>query len=124
DDPKNLVGRIRPDPYEPPDVVGWGVGGPEAVPALVAALKDRDPLVRGEAALDLGQLGRGARAALPELSQALRDDDGFVRLWAAAAVARIRPDAPVDLAPFLAALRGKEGEVSAASSRLLGGLGP
>ena len=40
-------------------------GNPDAVPALVAALADREPLIRGHAAWALGRLGsRGARDAL------------------------------------------------------------
>jgi len=40
-------------------------GNPDAVPPLVAALDDPEPLVRGHAAWALGRLGgRRARAAL------------------------------------------------------------
>jgi epoxyqueuosine reductase len=43
------------------------LGAVEAVPALVRALSDPDPLVRGHAAWALGRIGtEGARAALVE----------------------------------------------------------
>src|SRR5690554_8102737 len=53
-------------------------GAPEAVPALVRALEDAEPLVRGHAAWALGQVGSPeARAAL--LSALERERDPFVR---------------------------------------------
>jgi epoxyqueuosine reductase len=52
------------------------VGGPEDVPALLRALRDRAPLVRGHAAWALGRLGP-PRA---DLEAALREEaDPFVR---------------------------------------------
>jgi HEAT repeat protein len=104
--------------------VGWGVGGPEAVPSLAAALADRDPLVRAEAAGDLGQLGDLSRPALPALRAALRDPDPFVRVYAAEAVARIDPEDRGALEPLAAALRHPDGAVGNAAAGALAGLGP
>jgi len=51
-------------------------GNPTAVPSLVAALADPEPLVRGHAAWALGQLGgRTARAAL-ERARRVEPDSG------------------------------------------------
>ncbi len=50
-------------------------GNPDAIPALVALVRDRTPLVRGHAAWGLGQLG--ARDAL--LAAQLGEADPFVR---------------------------------------------
>ncbi len=53
-------------------------GSPEAVPALVRALADAEPLVRGHAAWALGRIGSdAARAALS--AQRPRESDGWVR---------------------------------------------
>ncbi|HEX7089882.1 MAG TPA: tRNA epoxyqueuosine(34) reductase QueG [Longimicrobiales bacterium] len=52
-------------------------GAPEAVPALVRALEDPEPLVRGHAAWALGRIGSaGAREAL--ISAVQRERDPFV----------------------------------------------
>jgi epoxyqueuosine reductase len=53
-------------------------GSPEAVPALVAALNDEEPLVRGHAAWALGRIGgEGARQAL--VGRLAGEEDGGVR---------------------------------------------
>jgi HEAT repeat protein len=107
-----------------PGFVGWGVGGPEAVPVLIAGLADRDPLVRAEAAGDLGQLGAPSRPALPALRTALRDADPFVRVYAAEAVARIDPDDRGAVALLGEALRERDAAVGNAAAGALAGLGP
>jgi HEAT repeat protein len=84
--------------------VGWGGGGPEAVPALVANLKSPDSWVRAEAIEDLGQIGPSARPALPIVRAALADLDGHVRVFAAEALARIAPEEPLVLPVLTAAL--------------------
>ena len=44
----------------------------EAVPALIAALKDEDGLLRGYAASALGKIGPAAKEAVPALKAAAR----------------------------------------------------
>jgi HEAT repeat protein len=104
--------------------VGWGIGGPEVVPSLVANLKGKDPWVRAAAAEDLGQLGANARAAFPVLCSALNDPDGFVRVYAAEALSRIDPRRPVDMPILLEALKDKDFELRLASVTALAELGP
>jgi HEAT repeat protein len=67
-----------------------GPADPAVLPALTAALRDRDPGVRREAVLGLLKCGPGAReaaGALAELRQ--RDRDPQVRTYAAKALARL-----------------------------------
>jgi len=53
-------------------------GSPEAVPALVVALNDEEPLVRGHAAWALGRIGtEAARQALRGREEA--EDDAWVQ---------------------------------------------
>ncbi len=53
-------------------------GAPEAVPALIRALEDPEPLVRGHAAWALGRIGTAeAQAALSE--RLASEADEFVR---------------------------------------------
>lgn len=67
--------------------------GKPAVPALIAALKDKDNWVRESASMALGTIGHDAKAAVPTLAEALKDKDFGVRLMAAAALGLIGPAA-------------------------------
>ncbi len=54
--------------------MGWiGPAAAEAVPALMAALKDKDKKVRRNAAFALGEIGPAAKEAVPALEAAVRD---------------------------------------------------
>jgi HEAT repeat protein len=67
-----------------------GASDPAVVPALLAALKDSDAGVRGEAVLALLKCGAAGRAAvncLREMCQ--RDPDAQVRAYAAKAIDRL-----------------------------------
>ena len=71
-----------------------GAAGEAAVPALAAALKEKQNLeVRRACANALGQLGPAAAKALPELRQALKDDDKYVRIHSLHALGGIGKDA-------------------------------
>ena len=62
------------------------------VPALVAALKDKDGDVRRSAALGLGTFGTQAREAIPALKDTAQSDrDARVRESAGTALSRIDP---------------------------------
>ncbi len=62
----------------------------QAVVALIAALKDRDPRARQDAARLLGALGPDARDAIAALGDARQDDVEAVRATAAEALAKIQ----------------------------------
>ena len=66
------------------------IGAPEAVPALIVALKDESDHVRAFAARALGKLGPAAAAAVDALTIVTRDGDEHVRHEAAVALKRIR----------------------------------
>ena len=59
------------------------------VPALIAALKDANPLVREDAATALGRLGPAASAAIDPLVATFADKDIYLRGVAAVALGRI-----------------------------------
>ncbi len=61
-----------------------------AVASLVAALKDRDPRARQDAARLLGALGPDARDAISALGEARQDDVDAVRMTAAEALLKIQ----------------------------------
>jgi HEAT repeat protein len=65
----------------------------QVIPALIAALKDRDGDVRHDAAVGLGSFGEQAREAIPALQAARRDRDARVRRAAQVALSRIDPGA-------------------------------
>ena len=68
-----------------------GTADPAALPALITALKDRDPDVRREAILALVKLGPAARDAVPSLDAIQRHDTtAQVRSYAAKALAKLR----------------------------------
>ncbi|MBY0228429.1 MAG: HEAT repeat domain-containing protein [Gemmataceae bacterium] len=65
----------------------WAAAGP--MEDLVAKLKDKDSVVRRQAALELGEMGKDAGKAGPALMRALKDSDAFVRRYAAQALGKI-----------------------------------
>ena len=66
-----------------------GQDAAQAIPLLLAALKDPDGDVRRAAAIALGRMGPEAKSALPALSVLLRDRDELVRDAAADAIHKI-----------------------------------
>jgi HEAT repeat protein len=70
-----------------------GTGDPAViVPALIAALKDREGDVRHSAAIKLGLYGEQAKDAIPALQKAQNDRDARVREAARKALSRIDPE--------------------------------
>jgi HEAT repeat protein len=89
--------------------VGYEAG--DATPALVALLKDSDPLVRGGAVAALGHLGSAAKAALPDMIAALKDENGIVRAVAANAFLLMGDGAKSAVPALLEAAKDKVSEV-------------
>ena len=72
-----------------------GTADPAATPAVVGALKDKDPSVRKEAVVALLNLGPAAKDAESTLAEmAASDPDRAVREYAAKALDRVRGTAP------------------------------
>ena len=83
--------------------------GAEAVPALIAALRDPDAPVRLQAARALSRIGPEAAPAVPALTAALSDHDVLVRRNAARALGQIGPAAKHAVPELIRAL-GSEGK--------------
>jgi HEAT repeat protein len=66
-----------------------GAQAREALPALLQALQDREPLVRDAAADAIGCIGPDAPDATLALMQALTDTNSFVQATAAKALKKI-----------------------------------
>jgi HEAT repeat protein len=81
-----------------------GPGARGAVPALHAALKEKDRKLATMAAVALGNIGAEAREAIPELCEALRSQDELQRGMAARALGQLGPDAAPAAAPLYDAL--------------------
>lgn len=118
--------------------------GPEAIPALIAALHTRRspvrdsfhaaaarvnlaaprsydaPNVRATSAYLLGQLREAGRPAVPDLVQCLGDEDPMVRYRSIRALSKIGMVAAPDLAE---ALRDREPVVRYGAAKALGGMG-
>jgi HEAT repeat protein len=66
-----------------------GAAARPAVPALVEALRDKNPGIRPTAAAALGEIGPDAQDAIPALTAALKEKDENVRTAAAEAIKKI-----------------------------------
>ncbi|MBX7168553.1 MAG: HEAT repeat domain-containing protein [Pirellulales bacterium] len=114
-----------PPPPQRPLLVGLGAPPPErgvneaasdalgrigeaAIPALLEALRDPDPLVRAEAVRALARMGPEAEPALDALIAALQDGDKGVRRAAAGAIGQIGPAAKKAIPALVQALRDYE----------------
>lgn len=74
--------------------------GRPAVPALIKALRDKDPATRAMAADTLAKLGPVANTSFAELSRTLNDPESWIRDSAVAAIARVGA-APQVVVPLL-----------------------
>ena len=84
------------------------IGATDAVQALAAALKDREPAVRAAAAASLWKLKEAAREAMPALKEALNDTDGAVLINAAGALRELDVVTTDILPAYQRALRDKD----------------
>jgi hypothetical protein len=99
---------------------------PSGVVELSKTLEDRDPIIRGVAALALRDAGPAALPVLPALIKALRDEDTGVRMTAADAIARQGKNALPALDALIAAaqVKGEHAHVQRSVAIALGGIGP
>jgi HEAT repeat protein len=56
------------------EIAGMGPAAAAAVPALIEALDDPDPVVRFPVTVALGEIGPGAKAAVPRLKQMVDEE--------------------------------------------------
>ena len=113
--------KMPGSPLDGQRVIGMGAGGAEDVPPLLQGLKHSDPLVRRNAAEELGRIGAAAGSAMPVLATALKDADARVRVAAAGAMVAIDPKNGAALPALLDALKGPQRRLAAET---LAGLGP
>lgn len=120
---RGLARDPREESWAARSLVRFGAG---AVPGLIAVLKDRkldaglDDLfvasLRAEAALLLGEAGKGSREAAAALGDALNDDRNNVRATAAIALRSLDPKATEAIPLLVEAL--KEGEFGRPTRRV------
>jgi HEAT repeat protein/lysophospholipase L1-like esterase len=115
----------RPDPYVR-GFAAWALGNlegaaVEAVPALVAALKEDDTATVVAAAL--ARIGPGAAQAVPALVASLKDGDAGRRWRSARALGRIGPAAAEAVGDLEAALADPNEAVRLHAARALGRIG-
>ena len=86
---------------------------------LIPILKNRDPVLRRNAAWALGEFGDAARTAEPALTKALEDPDVAVRRSAAASLSRIIPSRTETLDALARALKDPDVHVRRTSAGAL-----
>ncbi len=98
---------------------------PSDVHGLIAALSDKDYVIRGLAALGLKEKGVAARPALSALEARLKDPDDGVRMMAGNAIAAMGPDAAPAIPALTAACRVQDenNHVLRACAEALGAIG-
>lgn len=101
-----------------------GVGAPEDVPWLVAALRNPDAYVRGFAVWSLDLTGRAARAAVPELEMRLHDAEPGIRTLAVRALGNLGHDDSSAVASLAEVVAHGRGDGRWRAARALGKLGP
>jgi HEAT repeat protein len=95
-----------------------------AVPALVKAIRHRDPVVRRRSVSALAGIGPDAKSALPEVIRAIQDPDFGTRKGAAWAVGKIGTDDRSVVAAAAAALGDPAAGVRMEAAYTLGRAGP
>ena len=100
--------------------------GKDAVPALIAALQDPDPIIRRGATSALKGIGKDAKDAIQALVLVLKTDkDASVRSSAASALGRIEKDAKEAVPALVLVLKtDKDSSVRSSAAYALGSIGP
>lgn len=88
-----------------------GKNSPQAVDALIAALKSDNEYVQGNAAEALAGIGENAKRAIPAIAKLLDDKEPGVRTSALDALATFGPDAKEALPAIIAQIEDKEQSV-------------
>jgi HEAT repeat protein len=96
--------------------------GPSALPELLTALANSDPVVRYWGAVGLGALGADARTALPSLFTMLDDASPSVRIAAAQSICTIGTH-PLALRRLAEALQNEEDTVRILAANAIDNLG-
>ncbi len=88
-------------------------------------LSDRDPVMRGLAAMKLRDLGKGSLSVLPALTAALKDPEISVRMMAGNAIATLGPDGAPAVDALIAAgsVKNENAHVLRAVATALGNIG-
>jgi len=92
-----------------------------AIPALVASLGDKDPIMRGRAGVALARMGK---TAVPALAEALKGKDRYARAAAVYALGRIGADARPAVPALLDMLKGKDPYLRAVAASALKKIDP
>src|SRR5208337_130824 len=97
--------------------------GIPAVPILIKAIEDDNPIVRLNAVVALTAIGPGAKEAVPSLIEALANRNSYVRENAAIALGSIGAAAKEAVPNLTKALQEDNSEVKVAAAWALGQLG-
>jgi HEAT repeat protein len=101
----------------------FGRIGPEAIPYLMKALKDKDNETRSNAASALGDFGPAAKAAVPLLIEAANGKYMGLRQSSVRALGRIGPDAKAAVPALAAALKDKNALLQSHAAEALENIG-
>jgi hypothetical protein len=102
-------------------VTRFGTKSARAVPALVAAFREKN--FGFLAASALGDIGPNAKAAVPVLRTALPTAKDYDKLTIAEALWKIERNAPLVVPPLIELLNDKYGPLRVAAARILGRIG-
>jgi HEAT repeat protein len=105
--------------------------GQEAMPYLIKALSDKDPMVRGTAVLAIGSVTPGGERpsstvikAVPEIAKLVRDQDRLVRSNACDTLRHVGKEAATAIPALIQALRDEDEYVRGRAADALGSMGP
>jgi HEAT repeat protein len=121
-----LVAALKDDDAKVREAAAQAVGqmGPDALPALSAMLGHHDKYVRRNAVWAMGKLGPAARTALRDLCHALKDSDPRTASGAAQALGNMGADAAEAVAPLAEAMRGTNIVLCRLAAKALSQIGP
>jgi len=100
-----------------------GPAARNAVPALVEALRDRDPTLRRNAAFALGKIRAKPALVVPALAGLLSDRNEEVRMYAAIALKKFGSQAVSAVPDLIAALTDRNWQVRDRAALALGAIG-